>query len=144
MTLAVAEMYVQGVSIRKITAIVEEFCGLDLTSMQVSRAAAKLDEQLGAWRNRPIGEITYLMPDARYAKVRHGGAIVPKIAMRPELAGDLRRVFDADEPAKAERQLRDVAARHQKAAPQLRPGSRGMSPRPAPSRRCPATRVASW
>jgi transposase-like protein len=43
----------------------------------VSRAAAELDEQLGAWRNRSIGEITYLILDARYEKVRHDGAIVP-------------------------------------------------------------------
>jgi hypothetical protein len=46
-------------------------------------------------------------------------AHVPKIAMRAEVAGDLRRVFDADEPAEAERRLRDVVARYQKAAPQL-------------------------
>ncbi|NBQ16465.1 MAG: hypothetical protein EBU31_18095, partial [Proteobacteria bacterium] len=39
MTLAVAEMYVQGVSTRKVTAIVEELCGLEITSTQVSRAA---------------------------------------------------------------------------------------------------------
>ena len=74
MTLAVAEMYVQGVSTRKVTAIVEELCGLEITSTQVSRAAAELDEQLSAWRDRPIGEITYLILDARYEKVRHGGA----------------------------------------------------------------------
>jgi hypothetical protein len=43
----------------------------------VSRAAAVLDEQLSAWRDRPIGEITYLILDARSEKVRHGGAIVP-------------------------------------------------------------------
>ena len=77
MTLAVAEMYVQGVSTRKVTAVVQELCGLDITSTQVSRAAAELDEQLSAWRNRAIGEITYLILDARYEKVRHGGAIVP-------------------------------------------------------------------
>jgi transposase-like protein len=76
-TLAVAEMYVQGVSTRKVTAIVEEFCGLEITSTQVSRAAVELDEQLGAWRNRPIGEINYLILDARYEKVRHDGVIVP-------------------------------------------------------------------
>ncbi|MFM7035767.1 MAG: IS256 family transposase [Planctomycetia bacterium] len=77
MTLAVAEMYVQGVSTRKVTAIVEELCGLEITSTQVSRAAAELDEQLSAWRDQSIGEITYLILDARYEKVRHGGAIVP-------------------------------------------------------------------
>ena len=77
MTLAVAEMYVKGVSTRKVTAVVEKLCGLEVTSMQVSRAAAELDEQLTAWRNRPLGEITYLILDARYEKIRHGGAVVP-------------------------------------------------------------------
>ncbi len=77
MTLAVAEMYVQGVSTRKVTKIVEELCGLQVTSTQVSRAAAELDEELAAWRNRPLGEVTYLILNARYEKVRHGGAVVP-------------------------------------------------------------------
>jgi transposase-like protein len=203
--LAMAEMYVQGVSTRKVTAIVEELCGLEVTSTQVSRAAAELDEQLDAWRNRPIGEITYLILDARYEKVRHDGAIrscalltaigigtdgkrsvlgcsvqlseaephwrkfleslqkrgmhgvklivsddhaglraarqavmagvpwqrcqfhtirnamahVPKVAMRSDVARDLRRVFDADEPAEAERRLKEIVARYQKTAPQL-------------------------
>ena len=76
MILAVAEMYCRGVSTRKVTAIVEKLCGLEVTSTQVSRAAAELDEELEAWRNRPIGEITYLVLDARYEKVRHGGAVV--------------------------------------------------------------------
>ena len=77
MTLAVAEMYVKGVSTRKVTAVVEKLCGLEVTSTQLSRAAAELDEQLSAWRNRPLGEITYLILDARYEKIRHGGAVVP-------------------------------------------------------------------
>jgi putative transposase len=205
MILAMAEMYVQGVSTRKVTAVVQELCGLEVTSTQVSRAAAQLDEQLGAWRNRSIGEITYLVLDARYEKVRHDGAIVscalltaigvgpdgkrsilgcsvqlseaethwrkflqslldrgmhgvklvvsddhaglkaarqavmpgvpwqrcqfhaiqnamahvPKVAMRTEVARDLRRIFDADETAEAERRLRDAVARYHKTAPQL-------------------------
>ena len=205
MILAMAEMYVRGVSTRKVTAVVQELCGLEVTSTQVSRAAAQLDEQLGAWRNRPIGEITYLVLDARYEKVRHDGAIVscalltaigvgpdgkrsilgcsvqlseaethwrkflqslqdrgihgvklvvsddhaglkaarqavmpgvpwqrcqfhaiqnamahvPKVAMRTDVARDLRRIFDADETAEAERRLRDAVARYQKTAPQL-------------------------
>ncbi|MEI6352207.1 MAG: IS256 family transposase [Verrucomicrobiota bacterium] len=205
MILVMAEMYVQGVSTRKVTAVVEQLCGLEVTSTQVSRAAAELDEQLDAWRNRPIGEITYLVLDARYEKIRHDGAVrpcalltaigigtdgkrsvlgcsvqlseaethwrkflegllkrgmhgvklvvsddhaglkaarqavmtgvpwqrcqfhtiqnamkhVPKVAMRPEVARDLRRVFDADEPAEAERRLKEVVARYQKTAPQL-------------------------
>jgi len=205
MILAMAEMYVQGVSTRKVTAVVQELCGLEVTSTQVSRAAAQLDEQLGAWRNRSIGQITYLVLDARYEKVRHDGAIVscalltaigvgpdgkrsilgcsvqlseaethwrkflqslldrgmhgvklvvsddhaglkaarqavmpgvlwqrcqfhaiqnamahvPKVAMRTEVARNLRRIFDADETAEAERRLRDAVARYHKTAPQL-------------------------
>jgi transposase-like protein len=75
--LAVAEMYVQGVSTRKVAAITQELCGLDVSSTQVSRAAALLDEELAAWRNRPLGEIPYLILDARYEKIRHGGSVVP-------------------------------------------------------------------
>jgi putative transposase len=74
--LAVAEMYVQGVSTRKVAAITQELCGLEVNSTQVSRAAALLDEELQAWRNRPLGEIPYLILDARYEKIRHGGSVV--------------------------------------------------------------------
>jgi transposase-like protein len=205
MTLAVAEMYVKGVSTRKVTAVVEKLCGLEVTSTQVSRAAAELDEQLSAWRNRPLGEITYLILDARYEKVRHGGAVVPcavltavgvtpdgkrsvlgcsvarseaethwrdfleslqergirgvklvvsddhaglkaarqatmpgvpwqrcqfhtsqnamahvpKISMRGEVADDIRRIYNADDRAEADRRLKDVVARYHKTAPGL-------------------------
>ena len=74
--LAVAEMYVQGVSTRKVAAITQELCGLDISSSQVSRATQLLDEELQAWRTRPLGEIPYLILDARYEKVRHGGSVV--------------------------------------------------------------------
>jgi putative transposase len=74
--LAVAEMYVQGVSTRKVAAITEELCGLEVTSGQVSRAAKALDEELQKWRDRPLGETPYLILDARYEKVRHGGSVV--------------------------------------------------------------------
>ncbi len=74
--LAIAEMYVKGVSTRKVTAVVEQLCGLEVSSMQVSRAAAELDTELEAWRNRALGQVSYLVLDARYEKVRHGGAVV--------------------------------------------------------------------
>ncbi|MCA9147881.1 MAG: transposase [Planctomycetales bacterium] len=48
-------MYVQGVSTRKVAEITRELCGLDITSTQVSHAAQLMDEELGAWRNRPLG-----------------------------------------------------------------------------------------
>lgn len=73
---AIAEMYVQGVSTRKMASITEELIGVEVTSMQVSRAAAELDAVLEPWRNRPLGETPYLILDARYEKVRHGGHVI--------------------------------------------------------------------
>jgi transposase-like protein len=75
LVIALAEMYVQGVSTRKVKAITEELCGVDVSSMQVSRAAAQLDDALQEWRERPLGEITYLYVDARYEKVREAGQV---------------------------------------------------------------------
>jgi transposase-like protein len=73
--LAVAEMYVKGVSTRDAEAVMREF-GIDsLSSSQVSRAAKLLDDELEAWRNRPLGEIRYLIVDARYEKARMGGVV---------------------------------------------------------------------
>ena len=70
-----AEMYVQGVSTRKVKTITEELCGIEVSAMQVSRAAAQLDEVLQQWRERPLGEIMYLYVDARYEKVREAGQV---------------------------------------------------------------------
>jgi putative transposase len=75
LTLALAEMYVQGVSTRKVAAIVEQLCGSEISSSQVSRAAAQLDSLLTAWRDRSLGEIHYLYLDARYERVRQDGQI---------------------------------------------------------------------
>jgi putative transposase len=68
-------MYVQGVSTRKVKAITEQLCGVEISAMQVSRAAAQLDAVLQEWRERPLGEITYLYVDARYEKVREAGQV---------------------------------------------------------------------
>jgi putative transposase len=78
LTLAIAEMYVQGVSTRKVTAILEQLAGtLSISSTQVSHAAAQLDEQLEGWRNRSLKEVAYpyLILDARYEKVRREGVV---------------------------------------------------------------------
>ncbi len=74
--LALAEMYVQGVSTRKVAEITRELCGSEVSSSQVSRAAELLDQELNAWRNRPLGAMPYLILDARYEKVRHGGSVI--------------------------------------------------------------------
>jgi transposase-like protein len=73
--LALAEMYVQGVSTRKVAAITEQLCGFEVSSTQVSQAAAELDEQLQAWRERPLGRCPYLYLDAHYEKVRQDGQV---------------------------------------------------------------------
>jgi putative transposase len=73
--LAMAEMYVKGVSTRKVAAITEKLCGTAVSITQVSRAASLLDEVLEAWRRRPLGEVKVLYLDARYEKVRLDGQI---------------------------------------------------------------------
>ena len=69
-------MYVQGVSTRTVTAVMEQLCGLEVSSTQVSRAAKELDEELQQWRTRALGQVCYVVLDARYGKVRHGGSVV--------------------------------------------------------------------
>jgi putative transposase len=73
--LTLAEMYVQGVSTRKVAAITERLCGTQISASQVSRAARQLDDELEAWRNRPLAEVEYLYLDARYEKVRQAGSV---------------------------------------------------------------------
>jgi putative transposase len=73
--LALAEMYVQGVSTRDVAAITERLCGSSVSSMQVSRAAKMLDDELLSWRSRPLGETPYLFLDERYEKVRQASHV---------------------------------------------------------------------
>jgi len=73
--LTLAEMYVQGVSTRKVAAITERLCGTEVSASQVSRASEQLDEVLETWRTRPLGEVLYLYLDARYEKVRQAGSV---------------------------------------------------------------------
>jgi putative transposase len=70
-----AEMYVKGVSTRKVSAITEQLCGTAISSSRVNRANALLDSTLEAWRNRPLGKCVYLLLDNRYEKVRQNGQI---------------------------------------------------------------------
>jgi putative transposase len=67
---AIAEMYVQGVSTKKVAKITEELCGMEVSSAQVSRVSQELDEHLSTWRDRPLGEYRYVWLDARYEKIR--------------------------------------------------------------------------
>jgi transposase-like protein len=73
--LAMAEMYVNGVSTRRVKRITQELCGLDVSSTQVSRLTKSLDEELENFRNRPLGNMCYVYLDARYEKVRENGSV---------------------------------------------------------------------
>ena len=75
LTITLAEMYVHGASTRRVKAITEELCGVAISAIQVSRATAQLDEVLQEWRERPLGEKSYLYVDARYEKVREAGQV---------------------------------------------------------------------
>jgi len=79
--LAVAEMYLQGVSTRKVMAITEELCGFEISSSQVSKATAELDSLFRAWRERALGCYPYVYLDARYEKVREGGVVIDQAVL---------------------------------------------------------------
>lgn len=77
LVLAIMQMYVEGVSTRKVRDITEALCGLEIGKSQVSALAMKLDEEVRQWRERAIEKIyPYLMIDARYEKVRRGGEVI--------------------------------------------------------------------
>lgn len=71
-----AEMYVQGVSTRKVKVITEELCGHSFSASAVSNIVKRLDEQLSQFAGRTLEDaFPYLIVDARYEKVREGGSI---------------------------------------------------------------------
>ena len=74
--LAIAQMYLEGVSTRRVQDITEKLCGYEVSSTQVSRVTQELDEPFEQFRNRPIGEVCYLIVDALYLKVRHNGTVI--------------------------------------------------------------------
>ena len=76
--LMMAEMYVQGVSTRKVIEVLQRLIGpeVSISSTQVSRATEQLDTGLAAWRERPLGVTPYILLDARYERIREAGHIV--------------------------------------------------------------------
>src|SRR5690606_21529268 len=107
---ALAEMYVQGVSTGKVARITEQLCGFEVSSTQVSRCAAALDKELDAWRGRPLGAYPYVVLDARYESVRHAGQVVDVavlIAMGVRGDGQREIVGVSSELSEAEVHWRD-------------------------------------
>jgi putative transposase len=80
---ACGEMYFQGVSTRNVQNVLEEMCGLEISSTTVSRVAAELDEKLSVFRERRLDHTAweYLMLDARYEKIRVGGRVISQAVL---------------------------------------------------------------
>ncbi|WP_245271911.1 IS256 family transposase [Mesorhizobium sp. LNJC391B00] len=77
-----AEMYVQGVSTRKVKAITEELCGHAFSASSISAINKRLDESLAAFARRPLQEpFPYLILDARYEKVREAGVVMSQAVL---------------------------------------------------------------
>jgi transposase-like protein len=96
--LAIAEMYVKGVSTRRVSDIVEILCGTEVSSSQVSRLAKELDDEISTWRKIPLGQIQYLVLDATYESVREGSSVVKQallVAIGVDYEGN-RHILDCD------------------------------------------------
>jgi putative transposase len=83
LVLALMEMYVEGVSTRKVKDVTEELCGTTFSKSLISSLAGSLDSELEAWRMRRLeaGAYPYLFVDARYEKVRADGRVVSQGAL---------------------------------------------------------------
>jgi transposase-like protein len=95
--LAIAEMYVKGVSTRRVSDIVEILCGTEVSSSQVSRLGKELDKEVSAWRARPLGQIQYLVLDATYESVREDSSVVKQallVAIGVDYSGN-RHILDS-------------------------------------------------
>jgi transposase-like protein len=79
---ALAQMYVEGVSTRKVAAITRELCGHEFSASSISAITARLDAQLAQFSQRPLPEaFPYVVLDARYERVREGGVIVSRAVL---------------------------------------------------------------
>jgi putative transposase len=78
LVLALMEMYVEGVSTRKVAEVTETLCGTAFSKSLVSSLAGSLDAEMEAWRGRPLTAkaYPYLFVDARYEKVRVGSRVI--------------------------------------------------------------------
>ena len=82
LTITIAEMYIRGISTRKVTKILEELCGLEISKSQVSELVKNLDAELKSWRERSLSlKYLYVIFDARYEKVRDHGRVVSRASV---------------------------------------------------------------
>lgn len=91
LVVSLMEMYIHGVSTRKVTQITEALCGTRFSKSQVSALAGRLDTELAAWRERPLTApaYPYVWVDARYAHVRVDGRVISQgVLLVSGLRGD--------------------------------------------------------
>lgn len=115
------EMYVQGVSTRKVAAITEQLCGTRFSKSQVSALAGRLDTELATWRERPLTapSYPYVWVDARYEHVRVDGRVISQgVLLVSGLRGDDGRreilgvaVADTESAATYQEVFRSLKAR---------------------------------
>lgn len=117
---ALMEMYLEGVSTRKVREVTEALCGTSFSKSLVSSLTSKLDAELAAWRTRPLDETAYpyLFVDARYEDVRSDGRVMSQGVLiiggvredgkREVLAVD---VADTESEATYQEQFRQLKAR---------------------------------
>ena len=119
LVLPLMEMYVEGVSTRKVREITEVLCGTSFSKSLVSELAGQLDEELDAWRCRPLTETTYpyLSVDARYEHFARDLVGMVGAGRRRELAADLREIFAATTREQAMATAEAVAARWEASHP---------------------------
>jgi len=120
LVLALMEMYVEGISTRKVREITDVLCGTSFSKSLVSELAGQLDMELDAWRNRSLTETNYpyLSVDARYEHVRQGGQIVSQeVLIVAGVRADGHReilavaVADTESEATYQQVFRDLKAR---------------------------------
>jgi putative transposase len=120
LVLALMEMYLEGVSTRKVAEITEVLCGTSFSKSLVSHLAGELDTELAAWRARPLTDTTYpyLFVDARYEHVRVDGRVVSQgVLVASAIRSDGRReivavdVADTESEATYQALFRDLKAR---------------------------------
>jgi putative transposase len=101
---ALAEMYVQGVSTRKVKAVTEALCGHEFSASSISVVNKTLDAALTAFSERRLEEAyPYLILDARYERVREGGVIASQaVLIAVAVDGEGRRQVLAVEMANRE------------------------------------------
>ncbi len=95
---ALIEMYVNGISTRKITQVVEELCGTTVSKSLVSKLNASIEPMLNLWRERTLkSPYPYLVLDARYEKVRENGHVVSKafVTVVGITSGGIREIIGA-------------------------------------------------